>query len=42
VDHLAATSFCVDSPTEMSEQVHFFAEEVLYPYRRHDATAEGP
>jgi len=41
VDHLAATSFCVDSPTEMSEQVHFFAEEVLYPYRRHDAIAEG-
>lgn len=33
-DHLAATSFTVNSPTEMSEQVHFFAEEVLYPYRR--------
>ena len=34
VDHLAATSFCVNSPSEMSEQVHFFAEEVLHPYRR--------
>lgn len=34
VDHLAATSFCVNTPAEMDEQVHFFAEEVLYPYRR--------
>jgi probable F420-dependent oxidoreductase len=34
VDHLAATTFCVDSPSEMVEQVHFFAEAVLEPYRR--------
>ncbi len=33
-DHLAAISFCVNSPTEMSEQIHFFAEEVMGPYRR--------
>jgi probable F420-dependent oxidoreductase len=32
-DHLAATSFCVNSPAEMSEQVHFFAEAVMRPYR---------
>jgi len=34
VDHLAATSFCVDTPEEMDEQVHFFADAVLGPYRR--------
>ena len=33
-DHLAAISFCVNSPTEMSEQIHFFAEEIMGPYRR--------
>ena len=33
-DHLAAIGFCVNSPTEFSEQVHFFAEEVMEPYRR--------
>jgi alkanesulfonate monooxygenase SsuD/methylene tetrahydromethanopterin reductase-like flavin-dependent oxidoreductase (luciferase family) len=33
-DHLAATSFCVNSPGEMSEQVHFFAEAVMRPYRQ--------
>jgi probable F420-dependent oxidoreductase len=38
-DHLAALSFCVNSPAEYSEQVHFFAEEVIRPYRRaHDLT----
>jgi probable F420-dependent oxidoreductase len=34
VDHLAATTFCVNTPSEMDEQVHFFAEEVLQPYQR--------
>jgi len=33
VDHLAALSFCVNSVSEFSEQVHFFAEEVMRPYR---------
>jgi probable F420-dependent oxidoreductase len=32
-DHLAGTSFCVNSAAEMSEQVHFFAEAVVRPYR---------
>jgi len=34
VDHLAATTFCVNSPAEMTEQVQFFAESVLAPYRQ--------
>jgi hypothetical protein len=34
VDHLAAMPFCVNSVSEFSEQVHFFAEEVIRPYRR--------
>lgn len=33
-DHLAAITFCVNTPGEFSEQVHFFAEEVMRPYRR--------
>jgi hypothetical protein len=33
-DHLAAISFCVNSPAELSEQIHFFAEAVMDPYRR--------
>jgi len=32
-DHLAAIGFCVNSTTEFSEQIHFFAEEVIRPYR---------
>jgi probable F420-dependent oxidoreductase len=32
-DHLAAMSFTVNSVSEFSEQVHFFAEEVMRPYR---------
>ncbi len=32
-DHLAATSFCVNSAAELSEQAHFFAEAVIRPYR---------
>ena len=43
VDHLAAMTFCVNSPAEMSEQVHFFAEAVLGPYRRaHGIPTPGP
>lgn len=33
-DHLAAMSFVVNSPGEFSEQVHFFAEEIMRPYRQ--------
>jgi alkanesulfonate monooxygenase SsuD/methylene tetrahydromethanopterin reductase-like flavin-dependent oxidoreductase (luciferase family) len=39
-DHLAALSFCVNSPAEYSEQVHFFAEEVMRPYRQAHAIPE--
>jgi probable F420-dependent oxidoreductase len=38
-DHLAAISFCVGSPAELSEQIHFFAEAVMQPYRRSHALA---
>ena len=41
VDHLAALTFVVDSVGEFGEQVHFFAEEVMSPYRRIHETA-GP
>lgn len=34
VDHLSALSFCVNSVSEFTEQLHFFAEEVMQPYRR--------
>ena len=38
-DHLAATVFCVNSVSEFNEQVHYFAEEVMQPYRQsHDLT----
>lgn len=33
VDHLSALALCVNSVGEFSEQVHFFAEEVMRPYR---------
>ena len=33
-DHMAAMSFTVGSVSEFSEQVHYFAEEVMRPYRR--------
>jgi alkanesulfonate monooxygenase SsuD/methylene tetrahydromethanopterin reductase-like flavin-dependent oxidoreductase (luciferase family) len=33
VNHLSAISFSVDSVSQFSEQVHFFAEEVMLPYR---------
>ena len=33
VDHLSALTFCVNSVSEFSEQLHFFAEEVMRPYR---------
>lgn len=33
VDHLSAITFCVNSVGEFSEQLHFFAEEVMRPYR---------
>jgi probable F420-dependent oxidoreductase len=33
VDHLSALTFCVNSVSEYSEQLHFFAEEVMLPYR---------
>ena len=33
-DHLAALSFCVNSPAELSEQIHFFAEAVIRPFRQ--------
>jgi probable F420-dependent oxidoreductase len=34
VDHLASLSFAVDSVGEFSEQVHSFAEMVMWPYRK--------
>jgi hypothetical protein len=34
VDHLSALSFCVNSVSEFNEQLYFFAEEVMRPYRR--------
>lgn len=41
-DHLAAMSFTVNSVSEFSEQVHFFAEEVMRPYRQsHGISAPG-
>ena len=33
VNHLSAITFCVRSVNEFKEQVHFFAEEVMQPYR---------
>ena len=33
VNHLSAISFCARSVEEFKEQVHFFAEEVMQPYR---------
>jgi probable F420-dependent oxidoreductase len=42
VDHLAATTFCVNSPGEMTEQVHYFAEAVLTPYRRAHGILDPP
>jgi len=32
-DHLAAMALCVNSVSEFNEQVHYFAEEVMQPYR---------
>ncbi len=41
VNHLSAISFCVQSVDEFKEQVHFFAEEVMLPYRRsHEKSRE--
>lgn len=37
VDHLSALTFCVNSVSEFSEQLHFFAEEVMQPYRSSQA-----
>jgi alkanesulfonate monooxygenase SsuD/methylene tetrahydromethanopterin reductase-like flavin-dependent oxidoreductase (luciferase family) len=34
VDHLSALSFCVNSVSEFDEQLHYFAKEVMQPYRR--------
>jgi len=34
VDHLACITFCVESRQEYEEQVRFFAEEVMDPFRR--------
>jgi alkanesulfonate monooxygenase SsuD/methylene tetrahydromethanopterin reductase-like flavin-dependent oxidoreductase (luciferase family) len=39
-DHLAALSFCVNSPAEFSEQVHFFAEAVIRPFRKSHGLAD--
>lgn len=33
VDHLACITFCVESREEYEEQVRFFAEEVMLPFR---------
>jgi len=33
-DHLACTTFCVESVPEWVEQLHFFAEAVLRPFRK--------
>ena len=41
-DHLAAIVFCVDSVSEFNEQVHYFAEAVMQPYRQsHGLTVGG-
>jgi probable F420-dependent oxidoreductase len=34
VNHLSALSFCVNTVDEYAEQMHYFAEEVMAPYRR--------
>jgi Luciferase-like monooxygenase len=34
VDHLACITFCVESREEYEEQVRFFAEEIMAPFRR--------
>jgi probable F420-dependent oxidoreductase len=34
VDHLASLSLAVDSVGEFSEQVHMFAEAIVWPYRK--------
>jgi alkanesulfonate monooxygenase SsuD/methylene tetrahydromethanopterin reductase-like flavin-dependent oxidoreductase (luciferase family) len=34
VDHLACTTFCVESVAQYHEQLHMFAEEVIGPYRK--------
>ena len=39
-DHLAAISLTVDSVGEFSEQVHYFAEEVMLPYRKSHGIAD--
>lgn len=43
-DHLACITFCVNSVGEYFEQLHFFAEEVMAPYRREVgiATPDSP
>jgi probable F420-dependent oxidoreductase len=42
VNHLSAITFCVRSVNEFQEQVHFFAEEVMQPYRRsHEKLVEN-
>lgn len=33
-DHMSALTFCVNSVSEFYEQIHFFAEEVMVPYRQ--------
>lgn len=34
VDHLACMTFCVESVSEYIEQVHWFEEDVMTPYRK--------
>ncbi len=34
VDHLACMTFCVESVSEYIEQVHWFQEDVMTPYRK--------
>jgi probable F420-dependent oxidoreductase len=41
VDHLAAITFCVNSKSEFSEQVHYFAQEVMIPYRKEHGISQS-
>jgi len=38
VNHLSALTFCVNSRSEFEEQIHYFAEEVMHPYRKKHTT----
>ncbi|MGE5123692.1 MAG: LLM class flavin-dependent oxidoreductase [Acidobacteriaceae bacterium] len=41
VNHLSAITFCAQSVNEFKEQVHFFAQEVMEPYRHtHESSNE--